>query len=97
MYSGVGQLNVMSTRVTVHMILMWKCACAYILQNLLEDTSTALALTLLSCTCVGAESVLQNCVMGRCANLHIGILLYPLPGTKLNSFKILDPLSHKAD
>ena len=54
----------MSTRVTVHMIQLWKCGCAYIVQNLLEDTSTASALILLICICVGAESVLQNCVMG---------------------------------
>ena len=59
-------------------VWIWKCACAYITKNLLEDTNTASALTSLICIllwmkaiCIRAESVLQKCVMGRWANLHI--------------------------
>ena len=50
---------------------------AYIAQDLLEDTSTASALALIGqlhdmkVNCIGAESVQQNCVIGRCAYLHI--------------------------
>ena len=50
---------------------------AYIVSNLLEDTGTAsTSLEYVKVICVGVESVLQNCVMGRCANLHIHILLH---------------------
>ena len=53
---------------------------------------------------VGVESVLQNCVIGRCANLHIHILLHTVllqpaqqhsttcnhPKADISQFKILD-------
>ena len=64
-------------RVTYRVTWIWKCACAYILQNLLENTSTASALVLIGqlhwvkVIYVGTESVCQNCVIGRCAYLHI--------------------------
>ena len=61
---------------------VWMCG-VFILWNLLEDMAQ---LQLWPCSlaycsgvkaiCMGAESVLQNCVMGRCANLHIHILLH---------------------
>ena len=50
---------------------------AYIAQDLLEDTSKASALALIGqlhqvkVSCIGAESVHQNCVKGRCTHLHI--------------------------
>ena len=65
--------------------MIWKCVCAYIGQNLLEDTRTASALTSLICIllqvkaiCIGAESVLQNCVIGDvllCILLHTSYLV----------------------
>ena len=54
---------------------------AYIVQDLLEDTSTASALALIGqlhkvkVSCIGAESVCKNCDIGRCFHLHICILL----------------------
>ena len=52
--------------------MIWKCACAYIVLNLLEDTGTAsTSLAYVKVIHIGVESVLQNCFVGRCANLHI--------------------------
>ena len=49
---------------------------AYIVWNLLEYTGTAsTSLAYVKVICVGVESVLQNCVIERCANLHIHVLL----------------------
>ena len=69
--------------------------CTYIMQDLLEGASTASALVLIGqlhkvkVIHIGAESVCQNCVIGRCAHLHVLHLhflvlnpLYP----KLNYF-----------
>ena len=56
--------------------------CAYIEQNLLAATSTALVKALIGpavCyarVCTLAESVYQNCVLGRCANLCFIIVLH---------------------
>ena len=55
----------------------------FILWNLLEDIAQLQPwpCSLAYCSgvkaiCIRAESVFQNCVMGRCANLHIHILLH---------------------
>ena len=56
--------------------------CAYIVQDLLVATSTASAKVLIgqaACyagVCTLAESVHQNCVLGRCANLCSIIVLH---------------------
>ena len=50
---------------------------AYTVQDLLENTCPVSALVLIGqlhkvkIICIGAESVHQNCVIGRCAHLHI--------------------------
>ena len=55
---------------------------SYIMQDLLEDTSTASALVLIGqlhkvkVISIGAESVHQNCAIVRCAHLHICIWLH---------------------
>ena len=59
-----------------------KVCCAYIEQNQLAATSTASAKVLIgpvACyteVCALAESVHQNCVLGRCANLCFIVVLY---------------------
>ena len=72
------------------MVIMIKCKMheydevhgAYIVQDLLENTSPASALVLIGqlhevkVGCIWAESVCQNSVIGKCAHFHIHILLH---------------------
>ena len=58
------------------MIVVCEMHGAFIVWNLLQDTSTAsTSIAYVKAICMKVESVCQNCVMGRCANLHIHILL----------------------
>ena len=59
------------------MIVVCEMHSAFIVRNLLEDTGTAsTSLAYVKAVCVKVESAHQNCVMCRCANLHIHILLH---------------------
>ena len=64
--------------------MRWVC-CAYIVQNLLAATCTASVKALIgpaACyagVCTLAESVHQNCVLGRCTNLCSIIVLHTPP------------------
>ena len=69
---------------------------AYIVQDLLEDTSTASGLALIGelhkvkVSCVGAKSVHQNCAIGRYDHLHICIWLHlaQFPHWKNDTFNL---------
>ena len=59
------------------MIVVCEMCGAFIVWNLLDETGTAsTSLAYVKAICIGVESVCQNCVMGRCASLHIHILLH---------------------